>query len=105
VRTKDLAGRPVDTAVTHPGGINGVGFEGLRNFIRDHRQDQFINNLCRKLLTYGLNRTLQFVLVADGSLRRETGAVRRFPNAARAALGRIVNIGIPGGVMFPYLPL
>jgi hypothetical protein len=59
VRTKDLAGRPVDTAVIYPGGINGVGFEGLRAFIRDHRQDQFINNLCRKLLTYGLNRTLQ----------------------------------------------
>jgi hypothetical protein len=59
VRTKDLAGRPVDTAVTYPGGINGVGFEGLRDFIRDHRQEQFINNLCRKLLTYGLNRTLQ----------------------------------------------
>ena len=59
VRTKDLAGRPVDTAVTYPGGINGVGFEGLRDFIRDHRQDQFINNLCRKLLSYWLNRTLQ----------------------------------------------
>jgi Protein of unknown function (DUF1592)/Protein of unknown function (DUF1588)/Protein of unknown function (DUF1587)/Protein of unknown function (DUF1585)/Protein of unknown function (DUF1595) len=59
VRTKDLAGRPVDTAVTYPGGINGVGFDGLRDFIRDHRQDQFINNLCRKLLSYSLNRTLQ----------------------------------------------
>ena len=59
VRTKDLAGRPVDTAVTYPGGINGVGFEGLRDFIRDHRQGEFINNLCRKLLSYGLNRTLQ----------------------------------------------
>jgi hypothetical protein len=59
VRTKDLAGRPVDTAVTYPGGINGVGFEGLRDFIRDHRQPEFVNNLCRKLLTYGLNRTLQ----------------------------------------------
>jgi Protein of unknown function (DUF1592)/Protein of unknown function (DUF1588)/Protein of unknown function (DUF1587)/Protein of unknown function (DUF1585)/Protein of unknown function (DUF1595) len=59
VRTKDMAGRPVDTAVTYPGGINGVGFEGLRDFIRDHRQDQFINNLSRKLLSYSLNRTLQ----------------------------------------------
>jgi Protein of unknown function (DUF1592)/Protein of unknown function (DUF1588)/Protein of unknown function (DUF1587)/Protein of unknown function (DUF1585)/Protein of unknown function (DUF1595) len=59
VRSKDLAGRPVDTAVTYPGGVNGVGFEGLRDFIRDHRQDQFIDNVCRKLLTYGLNRTLQ----------------------------------------------
>jgi hypothetical protein len=59
VRTKDLAGRPVDTAVIYPGDINGVGFEGLRDFIRDHRQDQFLNNLCRKLLSYSLNRTLQ----------------------------------------------
>ena len=59
VRTKDLAGRPVDTAVTYPGGINGVGFEGLREFIRGHRQDQFISNICRKLLSYSLNRTLQ----------------------------------------------
>ena len=59
MRTKDLAGRPVDTAVVYPGGVNGVGFEGLRSFIHDYRQDQFINNLCRKLLSYGLNRTLQ----------------------------------------------
>jgi Protein of unknown function (DUF1592)/Protein of unknown function (DUF1588)/Protein of unknown function (DUF1587)/Protein of unknown function (DUF1595)/Protein of unknown function (DUF1585) len=59
VRTKDLAGRPVDTAVTYPGGINGVGFDGLRDFIRDHRQPEFINNLCRKLLVYSLDRTLQ----------------------------------------------
>jgi hypothetical protein len=59
LRTKDLAGRPVDNSATYPGGINGVGFEGLRSFIRDHRQEQFVNNLCRKLLTYGLNRTLQ----------------------------------------------
>ena len=59
VRTKDLAGRPVDTAVTYPGGINGVGFEGLRDFIREHRQAEFINNLCRKLLSYALNRSLQ----------------------------------------------
>jgi hypothetical protein len=59
VRTKDLAGRPVDTAVTYPGGVNGVGFEGLRSFIHDYRQDQFISNICRKLLSYSLNRTLQ----------------------------------------------
>jgi Protein of unknown function (DUF1592)/Protein of unknown function (DUF1588)/Protein of unknown function (DUF1587)/Protein of unknown function (DUF1595)/Protein of unknown function (DUF1585) len=65
VRTKDLAGRPVDTAVTYPGDVNGVGFEGLRTFIRDHRQPEFINNLCRKLLSYSLNRTLQ---LSDESL-------------------------------------
>ena len=32
-RTKDLAGRPVDTAVTYPGGFQGTGLEGLQAFI------------------------------------------------------------------------
>jgi hypothetical protein len=59
LRTNDLAGRPVDTAVVYPGGVNGVGVEGLRSFIKDHRQDQFTDNLCRKLLSYSLGRSLQ----------------------------------------------
>ncbi len=58
-RTRDLAGRPVDTAVVYPGGFTGDGFIGLQNFIRDHREQQFLNNLCRKLLSYSLNRSLQ----------------------------------------------
>lgn len=70
-RTKDLAGRPVDTAVTYPGDVQGVGFEGLQAFIREHRQKEFVNNLSRKLLSYSLNRTLQ---LSDESLidRMET---------------------------------
>lgn len=59
VRSTDLAGRPVDTAVVYPGGMKGAGFEGLRSFIKDHRQDQFTDNLCRKLLSYSLSRSLQ----------------------------------------------
>ena len=59
LRTKDLAGRTVDTSVTYPGGMTGVGFEGLRNFIRAHRQPEYIDNLCRKLLSYSLDRSLQ----------------------------------------------
>jgi hypothetical protein len=58
-RTKDLAGRAVDTAVTYPGDIAGTGLEGLQNFIREHRQDEFVGNLSRKLLAYALNRSLQ----------------------------------------------
>jgi mono/diheme cytochrome c family protein len=70
-RTKDLAGRPVDTAVTYPGDVQGNGFEGLQAFIREHRQKDFVNNLSRKLLSYSLNRTLQ---LSDESLvdRMET---------------------------------
>jgi Protein of unknown function (DUF1588)/Protein of unknown function (DUF1585) len=58
-RTKDLAGRPVDTNVTYPGGSQGTGFEGLQTFIREHRQNGFVDNLSRKLLAYALNRSLQ----------------------------------------------
>ncbi|HEY3939221.1 MAG TPA: DUF1592 domain-containing protein [Bryobacteraceae bacterium] len=58
-RTKDLAGRPVDTDVTYPGGFEGTGLEGLKTFIREHRQDQFVANLSRKLLGYSLDRSLQ----------------------------------------------
>ena len=64
-RTKDLAGRPVDTAVTYPGGIAGTGLEGLKSFIREHRQNEYVTNLCRKLLVYSLNRSLQ---LSDESL-------------------------------------
>src|SRR5581483_507685 len=58
-RTKDLAGRPVDTAVTYPGGKTGTGIEGLREFIREHRQQDFVANISRKLLAFALNRSLQ----------------------------------------------
>jgi hypothetical protein len=58
-RTKDLAGRPVDTVVTYPAGSKGTGLEGLKTYIRDNRQQDFVNNFARKLLAYALNRSLQ----------------------------------------------
>jgi hypothetical protein len=58
-RTKDLAGRPVDTSVTYPGGSTGSGIDGLKSFIRDHRQKDFVANLSRKLFAYAVNRSLQ----------------------------------------------
>lgn len=64
-RTKDLAGRPVDTSVTYPGGFQGTGLEGLQAFIHEYREDQFLSNFCRKLLAYSLNRSLQ---LSDESL-------------------------------------
>ena len=36
----------------------GVGFEGVQNFIREHRQQDFLDNLSRKLLAYSLGRSL-----------------------------------------------
>jgi hypothetical protein len=64
-RSKDLAGRPIDASTTYPGGVDGTGLVGLQSFIRDHRQDKFVENLSRKLLSYALNRSLQ---LSDESL-------------------------------------
>jgi hypothetical protein len=64
-RLKDLAGRPVDTDVTYPGNIQGTGLEGLRNFIRGHRQNEFLSSISRKLLAFSLSRSLQ---LSDESL-------------------------------------
>jgi len=58
-RAKDLAGRPVDTQATFPGGSQGAGPEGVQAYIRQHRQKDFLNNLSRKLLAYALGRSLQ----------------------------------------------
>jgi hypothetical protein len=58
-RTKDLAGRPVDSSAVFPGGSQGNGLEGVRTYIREHRQADFVDNLSHKLLAYALNRSLQ----------------------------------------------
>ncbi|HTX38558.1 MAG TPA: DUF1592 domain-containing protein [Bryobacteraceae bacterium] len=58
-RTKDLAGRPIDASAVFPGGSQGTGFEGVLEYIRQHRQGDYLDNLSRKLLSYALNRTLQ----------------------------------------------
>lgn len=57
-RSKDLGGRPVQTQATFPGGQEGDGLQGLRDYLRHQRQEEFLDNLCRKLLSYGLGRTL-----------------------------------------------
>ncbi|HEV8379605.1 MAG TPA: DUF1592 domain-containing protein, partial [Tepidisphaeraceae bacterium] len=58
LRGKDLGGKPVDTRATFPGGTEEKGLDGLRSYIRDHRQQNFVDNLCRKLLSDALSRSL-----------------------------------------------
>jgi hypothetical protein len=58
-RTKDLAGRAVDTRADFPGGRQGNGLEDLISYIREHREKDFVENLARKLLVYALGRGLQ----------------------------------------------
>jgi hypothetical protein len=57
-RARDLGGKPVDTKAVFPDGSEVEGLGGLVGYVRAHRQNDFLDNLCRKLLAYGLGRTL-----------------------------------------------
>jgi hypothetical protein len=57
-REKDLGGRPVDDTASFPNGSAVSGLPGLRDYIRTEREDDFLDNLCRKMLAYALGRTL-----------------------------------------------
>jgi hypothetical protein len=76
-RTKDLSGHPVQTAAAFPDGKERKGLEGLRDYLREKRQEEYVDNLCRKFFSYALGRGLQLSdektladmkknLVADG---------------------------------------
>lgn len=58
LRSKDLGGKPVDASAPFPGGERS-GVTGLQSFLHQRRQSEFLNNLGRKLLSYGLGRSLQ----------------------------------------------
>ncbi len=58
-RQKDLGGRLVETKATFPDHSEGSGLDDLRRYLAEKRQNDFVNNLCSKLLSYGLGRSLQ----------------------------------------------
>jgi hypothetical protein len=75
-RRKDLAGRPVDIHAVFPGGSEGAGVDGVRTYIREHRQTDFVDNLAHKLLAYALDRSLQLsdewlIAKMEGRLRAD----------------------------------
>jgi hypothetical protein len=55
-RAKDQGGRPVQTRGTFPDGSERDGLDGLRGYLRERRQDDFLDNLCKKLFSYALGR-------------------------------------------------
>ena len=71
-RDVDLGGRPVDASAEFPGGDEGAGLEHLRSYIREHRQQDFVDNLCRKLLAYAPGPHAHAVGRADRSRRCRT---------------------------------
>ena len=67
-RTRDLGGRPVSTQAVFPGGQSGSGLHGLQAYLREYRQEEYLDNLCRKLLSFALGRSL---VLSDDLLVRE----------------------------------
>ncbi|MCU1328709.1 MAG: hypothetical protein JWN34_4079, partial [Bryobacterales bacterium] len=64
-REKDMAGRAVDTHAMFPGGVEGAGVADLQKYIHEKREQDFLENICRKLAAYSLGRTL---MVSDEPL-------------------------------------
>jgi len=86
LRTKDLAGRPVDARAEYAGGATGEGLEGLSRHIRAKREKDFLDNLCRQLLGYALGRSLlpSDDAVVEGMRRRLASGGHRFGSMVEA---------------------
>ena len=67
-RNVDLGGRVVQKLATFPDGSQRDGVEDLREYLRQERAQDFVDNLHSKLLSYALGRTL---LLSDESLLQE----------------------------------
>jgi hypothetical protein len=85
-RAKDLGGRPVQTIATFPDGKERNGLDGLRQYLRDKRQDDFVDNLCKKLLSYALGRGL---LLSD---KKTLDQMRTRLTADNFAFGSLVEV-------------
>jgi hypothetical protein len=84
-RTQDLGGRPVQTVATFPDGKEHDGLAGLREYLHDARQAEYVDNLCKKLFSYALGRSL---LPSD---RKALDDMRTRLVAERYAFGSLVE--------------
>ena len=57
-RTKDLGGRTIATDAILPNGAEADGLNGLREYIRQQRAEDFRRHFCQSLLSYALGRSL-----------------------------------------------
>ncbi|HEX3147870.1 MAG TPA: DUF1592 domain-containing protein [Gemmataceae bacterium] len=67
-RTKDLAGRAIQSVGPLPGGKTAEGIGGLIDYVENQRRGEFERNLCRKFLGYALGRS---VVLSDEPLLDE----------------------------------
>jgi hypothetical protein len=84
-RTRDMGGRAIATIATFPDGKERGGLVGLREYLKEKRQGDYVDNLCRKLFSYALGRGLQL------SDRKALDAMRTRLTADQFAFGSIVG--------------
>jgi hypothetical protein len=85
-RDRDLGGRPVETGATFPDGEDRMGLTGLQEYLREKRRADFVDNLCRKLFSYALGRSL---LLSD---RPALDAMRARLKTDEYACGSLVEV-------------
>ena len=72
LRQNDLAGRMIESVAEFPGNAGeGEGLQGVKDYIKAHRQDDYLDNLSRKMLAYALSRSL---LLSDEPLIEQAQA-------------------------------
>jgi hypothetical protein len=67
-RTRDLAGRPIDSHATLFDGTTVEGADALRHYLVTKKRDAVVRQFCRKLLGYSLGRS---VMLSDKPLLDE----------------------------------
>lgn len=83
-RAKDLGGKPIQTTAPFPDGTERTGLDGLRAYLRDKRQADYLDNITKKLFSYALGRGL---LLSD---QKQLDAMRTKLKADNHAFGSLV---------------
>ncbi|MEW4456407.1 DUF1592 domain-containing protein [Bremerella sp. JC817] len=85
----NIRGKPVDASSELFNGETLEGMEGLKRFLLDNRQDQFVEATVRKMATFGLGRPLGFEDRAE--IDTITAQVRQQGDGLRTVVQTIVH--------------
>ena len=88
-RTRDPAGRPVDSGVELQPGVEFRDLSGLRTYLLEQRREEFLRNFCRKLLGYALGRSVE--VSDEGLLDEVLQSLERADFRFSAAVATIVQ--------------
>ncbi len=86
-RTADTAGRPIDNRAELPNGSSARGIPELIRYLEQHRKQEFVRTLCRKLLGYALGRSVK---LSDEPLLTEMEAALQTRDDRFSALFEVI---------------